>query len=121
MNGVDPSGRFPLLLAVAIGAAGGLLLEGAKDYFDDGRINDPWWYYVGGGLIGGLAGGAVAIFRGTATIGMIAIKARFHPPHHSFGDKLLPHLQVVVYKMGIKKSHKIWRIPLPEWWRWYNK
>ncbi len=56
VNAVDPSGDVPLLLAVAIGVGVGIVLEGVKDYLDDGQINDPWWHYAVGGAVGGLAG-----------------------------------------------------------------
>lgn len=37
VSAVDPSGRVPLLAAVAIGAAAGLLLQAWQDFHDDGQ------------------------------------------------------------------------------------
>ncbi|MBN1907069.1 MAG: RHS repeat-associated core domain-containing protein [Deltaproteobacteria bacterium] len=48
----------------------------------------------------------------TATRAKIAI----HAPHHSFGSLgKLSHIQIIIWKEGVKGTHKILRIPLP--WR----
>lgn len=72
------------------------------------------WYTAGqvAGAVNGaaLAGGAAAHRFGWRS------KITWDKANHYFGrfDRL-PHLQFLIFREGVKNSHRIMRIPLPHW------
>jgi len=103
---VDSTGELPVLVGILIGAAITVGLNMIEDYLDDGKINDPWYEYVGWGIIGALPIGgptlrAIIIVRRIPTV----VKIGIHKPHHSFrcfGGRRAWHLQMNFWRPGVK-------------------
>jgi hypothetical protein len=103
---VDSTGELPVLVGILIGATISVGLNMIEDYLDDGKINDPWYEYVGWGIIGALPIGgptlrAIIIVRRIPTV----VKIGIHKPHHSFqclGGRRAWHLQMNFWRPGVK-------------------
>ena len=72
-------------------------------------------------VIGGATAGACGVAAATASYsGILAI----HAAHHTFwllGGKKLPHIQLNVWRPGVKDSGMtVFRIPLPSNWKWFG-
>jgi hypothetical protein len=103
---VDPTGELLIPVGILIGVAIAVGLNMIEDYLDDGKINDPWYEYVGWGIIGALPIGgptlrAIIIVRRIPTV----VKIGIHEPHHSFrcfGERRAWHLQMNFWRPGVK-------------------
>jgi hypothetical protein len=62
-------------------------------------------------VIGLLAGGGYNLQNILRT----RLKIKLHGAHHTFGRLgKRKHIQMMIYRQGVKRSHKIIRIPLPK-------
>jgi RHS repeat-associated protein len=133
VNLTDPSGKFAFLPLLVVAILGGMI-GGASYYTLETILNaDPclgvqwhwqealFWTGVGGAL-GALLG--VGIYGGwwigaqagwwAPNVGTPMLKIAIHGAHHAFRwIGKARHIQIMLWRAGIKGSHHILRIPFP--------
>ena len=82
--------------------------------FEEESLKDSW-YYTGGEVAGDVAQGILLPYgaaKASAKLAGRGVTFGIHNAHHGFpGLGRVPHLEVVVFKPGVKNSQRIWRRP----------